>query len=64
MEETISAAEAADRDAHGEAAAPPAPAEEWIEVGLIRSAHGLRGEVKVEPLTDEPQQRLGTPGSR
>ena len=41
-----------------------APADDWIEVGLIRSAHGLRGEVKVEPLTDSPRQRLGTAGDR
>ena len=41
-----------------------AQAADWIEVGLIRSVHGLRGEVKVEPLTDSPAERLGTAGAR
>lgn len=49
-------------------AASPEPiaaqAADWIEVGLIRSVHGLRGEVKVEPLTDSPADRLGTAGAR
>lgn len=50
------------RQSDGDAAA--LAADEWIEIGLIRSVHGLRGEMKVEPLTDSPAERLGTPGAR
>jgi RimM N-terminal domain len=55
------------RQADSGAASPAAGAAQgadWIEVGLIRSVHGLRGEVKVEPLTDSPANRLGTGGAR
>ena len=45
-------------------AAGAPPAEEYIEVGIIRSAHGLRGEMKVESLTSTPKERLGCPGPR
>lgn len=38
--------------------------EDLVEIGIIRSAHGLRGEMKVEPLTSTPEERLGTPGLR
>ncbi len=51
-------------DSRSEANGAAAPAFEWVEVGLIRSAHGLRGEMKVEPLTDSPEERLGTSGTR
>ena len=53
--------------AAGTAAPAPrtAPArEEWVEVGLITQPHGVRGEMKVQPLTDFPQERLATPGTR
>lgn len=45
-------------------AAGAPPAEEYIEIGIIRSAHGLRGEMKVESLTSTPKERLGCPGPR
>lgn len=32
--------------------------EEWIEVGIIFRKHGVRGEVKVYPLTDFPERFL------
>jgi hypothetical protein len=38
--------------------------EEWVEVGRIGPPHGVRGEMKVQPLTDFPEDRLGTPGPR
>lgn len=38
--------------------------EDLVEIGVIRSAHGIRGEMKVEPLTSSPEERLGTPGPR
>ena len=38
--------------------------EDWIEVGRIGPPHGVRGEMKVQPLTDFPEDRLGTPGPR
>jgi 16S rRNA processing protein RimM len=31
-----------------------------VVVGRIGRAHGVRGEVSVEPLTDEPQRRFAT----
>ena len=49
-----------------EPAAPNAasPADEWVEVGRIGPPHGVRGEMKVQPLTDFPEDRLATPGAR
>lgn len=38
--------------------------EEWVEVGRVGPPHGVRGEFKVQPLTDFPEERLGTPGPR
>lgn len=38
--------------------------DDLLEIGIIRSAHGLRGEMKVESLTSSPEERLGTPGPR
>ena len=32
--------------------------EDYVVVGRIGPAHGLRGEVFVEPLTDEPERRF------
>lgn len=37
--------------------------EERVPVGYVRRAHGIRGEVIVRPLTDEPDRRF-SPGSR
>ncbi|CAI7858699.1 unnamed protein product [Closterium sp. NIES-54] len=41
---------------------------EWegkgVEVGVIVGAHGLRGELRVKPLTDFPEQRFGQGGWR
>jgi 16S rRNA processing protein RimM len=34
--------------------------EEYVVVGRIGRAHGLRGEVFVEPRTDEPERRFAT----
>lgn len=38
--------------------------EEWVEVGRVGPPHGVRGEMKVQPLTDFPEDRLGEPGPR
>ena len=37
---------------------------QWVEVGVVRMPHGVRGEVKVQPLTDFPEDRLAEPGVR
>ncbi|KAF8071154.1 rimM [Scenedesmus sp. PABB004] len=67
-------------DDEGEGDAPPAPPrarqipgsattveftpDDFVEVGLISRAHGIKGEVKVQLITDEPKKRLGAPGRR
>lgn len=38
--------------------------DDFVEVGLISRPHGVRGEVKVQLITDEPERRLGTAGKR
>ncbi len=38
--------------------------EEYVDVGLITSCHGVRGEVKVQPLTDSPKRRFGRKGAK
>ena len=38
--------------------------EPYLEVGSIITTHGVRGEVKVQALTDFPEERLLTPGNR
>jgi len=38
--------------------------EELVEVGIVGPAHGVRGEFKVQPLTDTPEKRLGQEGTR
>lgn len=38
--------------------------DDFVEVGLISRPHGVRGEVKVQLITDEPKKRLGTAGKR
>jgi 16S rRNA processing protein RimM len=35
-------------------AQPADPRDELVTVGLIATAHGIRGELAVEPLTDDP----------
>lgn len=37
---------------------------EFREIAEITNTHGVRGEVRVRPMTDFPQQRLETPGRR
>ncbi|KXZ56903.1 hypothetical protein GPECTOR_1g814 [Gonium pectorale] len=37
---------------------PPVPCEEYVEVGRVTGAHGVRGEVRVEASTDEPVKRF------
>ena len=32
------------------------PRPEWIEVGRVRRAHGIEGEVRVSPSTDNPER--------
>jgi 16S rRNA processing protein RimM len=34
--------------------------DEWVEIGLITGMFGIRGEVKVQPLTDFPERFLQT----
>ncbi|UPR00401.1 ribosome maturation factor RimM [Chloropicon primus] len=31
---------------------------EWVKVGVVTGAHGLRGEVRVKPLTDSAEDRF------
>jgi ribosomal protein L35AE/L33A len=38
--------------------------DDFVEVGMISRPHGVRGEVKVQLITDEPKKRLGTAGKR
>ena len=33
--------------------------EEMVEVGIVIGAHGVRGEARVKPLTDFPEERFG-----
>eukprot|EP00955_Chlamydomonas_euryale_P116239 366406-Chlamydomonas_euryale.AAC.2 len=35
---------------------------EFVDLGYIKAAHGVRGELKVELLTDSPQERFGKAG--
>lgn len=37
---------------------------DWVEVGVVGPPHGVRGEFKMQPLTDFPEKRLGEPGPR
>ncbi|KAL0036429.1 hypothetical protein WJX77_007389 [Trebouxia sp. C0004] len=37
---------------------------EHLEVGVILTTHGVKGELKVQALTDFPEERLLTPGTR
>ena len=37
---------------------------DWVEVGVVGPPHGVRGEFKMQPLTDFPEERLGEPGPR
>ncbi|MCO5325296.1 MAG: ribosome maturation factor RimM [Nocardioidaceae bacterium] len=37
--------------------------DDYVVVGLIGPAHGLKGEVYVEPRTDEPEQRFAVGAS-
>ena len=36
----------------------------YIEIGIVGPPHGVRGEFKVQSLTDWPQERLGQKGTR
>src|SRR5690242_5066609 len=45
------------------APAPPDGNEEFIIVGRVRKAHGIRGELVVEPITDAPEV-IFAPGRR
>ena len=36
----------------------------YIEIGIVGPPHGVRGEFKVQSLTDWPEQRLGQKGTR
>lgn len=38
--------------------------DDLIQIGIIGPPHGVRGEFKVQPLTDFPEDRLGEPGTR
>ncbi|GJP82960.1 hypothetical protein CLOP_g13178 [Closterium sp. NIES-67] len=56
--------ERAEGAASGRGGEPPVWEGEGVEVGVIVGAHGLRGEVRVKPLTDFPEQRFGQGGWR
>ena len=36
----------------------------YIEIGIVGPPHGIKGEFKVQSLTDWPQERLGQKGTR
>ena len=31
---------------------------EFIKIGVLVNTHGLKGEVKIKPMTDFPEQRF------
>ena len=64
--QAAAAAAAADTASFGltEEEAASIPEQDWIEVGYITQPHGVYGEMKVQPLTDEPEERLAAPGPR
>jgi 16S rRNA processing protein RimM len=37
---------------------------EYIEIGIVGPPHGVKGEFKVQSLTDWPEERLGQKGTR
>ena len=37
---------------------------QFVELGEIRAAHGIKGEVKVDVATDSPKQRFGKAGTK
>jgi len=45
------------------APARPDDSEDFVIVGRVRKAHGIRGELVIEPITDTPQQ-VFAPGRR
>eukprot|EP00216_Chloropicon_sp_CCMP2111_P003886 CAMPEP_0198237578 /NCGR_PEP_ID=MMETSP1446-20131203/3366_1 /TAXON_ID=1461542 ORGANISM="Unidentified sp, Strain CCMP2111" /NCGR_SAMPLE_ID=MMETSP1446 /ASSEMBLY_ACC=CAM_ASM_001112 /LENGTH=290 /DNA_ID=CAMNT_0043919747 /DNA_START=66 /DNA_END=939 /DNA_ORIENTATION=- len=47
----------------GDADADAAQTSDWVEVGVIVGAHGVRGEVRVKPFTDASEQRF-RPGQK
>ena len=42
----------------------PSPQGDFVDVGLIGRAQGIKGEVRVYPITDEPKKRLAKAGVR
>jgi len=40
------------------------PLDDLVLIGQITGAHGVKGHVKVRPLTDEGERRFGEPGPR
>ena len=60
-EETSSDEEDEDDDDYVAASTDPS---DWVEVGVVGPPHGVRGEFKMQPLTDFPEERLGEPGPR
>lgn len=37
---------------------------EFVELGVVVAAHGVKGEVKVDISTDSPKQRFGKKGTK
>lgn len=37
---------------------------EFVEVGTIQGAFGIKGEVRIEISTDSPKSRFGKPGNK
>ncbi|KAG0567627.1 hypothetical protein KC19_7G149500 [Ceratodon purpureus] len=46
------------------AAEPTINVEDFVEIGTIAETHGIYGELRVRSLTDFPQERFETPGTR
>lgn len=53
-----------DDDTDGDNSIASTDPSNWVEVGVIGPPHGVRGEFKMQPLTDFPEERLGEPGPR
>jgi len=42
---------------------PPPPPADLVLIGTIGAPHGLKGELRVFPVTDDPEGRLGRAGA-
>lgn len=56
---------ACSQQSHDPDEAPPEPSDsDLIEIGIFLSPHGLQGELRLQPTTDYPQERLRSKATR